>query len=183
MTARVCKELLAQWLADGSFAERVPEVAALRGVPQPPEYHGEGDAYAHTLFAVEAVADDADPRVFWGALLHDIGKARTTELTHGHWHSYGHEAAGAQLAQAIMARLGFPELADDVAWLVRHHDFLLSWQLKLGAKLTPRQRRFTQHPLFPLLLKVSAADAAASWGKSRKGEDGRLLEELLADKR
>jgi hypothetical protein len=67
----------------------------------------------------------------------------------------------------------------DVAWLVRHHDFLLSWNLEPGDRLTARQRRFTEHPLFPLLLQVNAADAAASWGGSSKGADGRMLEEML----
>jgi putative nucleotidyltransferase with HDIG domain len=183
MTACEGKELLARWLADGSLAERLPEVDALHGVAQPPEYHGEGDAYVHTMLAVEAVADDADPRVFWGTLLHDIGKAQTTEFVSGHWHSYGHEAAGARLVPAIMARLGLLELAHDVTWLVRHHDFLLSWQLRPGMKLSARQRRFTEHPLFLLLLQVNAADAAGAWGRSHKGEDGRMLAELVGEKR
>ena len=182
MTAREGKELLASWLADGSFADRLPEVDALRGVPQPPEYHGEGDVYVHTMLAVEAVADDADPRVFWGTLLHDIGKAQTTEFVRGHWHSYGHEAAGARLVPAIMCRLGLSELAHDVTWLVRHHDFLLSWQLQPCMKLSARQRRFLEHPLFPLLLQVGAADAAGAQGRSRKGEDCRMLAEMLAEK-
>jgi len=81
-----------------------------------------------------------------------------------------------------MSRLGLPEMSDDVTWLVRHHDFLLSWNLKPDDRPTPRQRRFMEHPLFPLLLRVNAADAAASWGSSRKGEIGRMLEELLAEK-
>jgi len=179
MTTREGKETLARWLADGSFAERLPEVVALCGVPQPPDYHGEGDAYVHTMLAVEAVADDADPRVFWGTLLHDIGKAQTTDFVDGHWHAYGHEAAGARLVPAIMTRLGLSELADDVTWLVRHHDFLLSWQLQPGIKLSARQRRFTEHPLFPFLLQVSAADAAGARGRSRRGEDGRMLGEMV----
>ena len=81
-----------------------------------------------------------------------------------------------------MTRLGLPDLGADVAFLVRHHDFLLSWNLKPVDRLTPRQRRFMEHPLFPLLLQVNAADAEASWGKSRKGEFGRMLEEMLAEK-
>lgn len=182
MVAGDWKKLLAEWLADGSIAGKLPEVVALRGVPQPEEYHAEGDAYAHTLLAVEAVPDDADERVFWGVLLHDIGKAATTEFVRGRWRSHGHEAAGATLVPAIAGRLGVAELAGDVTWLVRHHDFLLSWQLRPGVRLTARQRRFAEHPLFPLLLQVSAADAAASWGRSRKGEEGRLLEELLTEK-
>ncbi len=176
MDVSQCKELLAFWLADGSFSEKLPEVAALRGVLQADEYHAEGDAYVHTMLAVKAVDDSADPCVFWAVLLHDIGKALTTEFFHGRWRAHGHDEAGARLAPVIMTRLGMPELAADIAWLVKHHDFLLSWNLQPGAGLTARQRRFMGHPLFPLLLQVNAADAAAAWGKSRKGEHGRILE-------
>ena len=179
MDASKCKRDLALWLTDGSFDGKLPEVAALRGVLQAEEYHAEGDAFVHTMLAVEAVDDDADPRVFWGVLLHDIGKALTTEFLRGRWRSHGHEEAGAKLVPAVMSRLGLADLAADVVWLVRHHDFLLSWNLKPGDRLTARQRRFMEHPLFSLLLQVNAADAAASWGRSNKGADGRMLEELL----
>jgi putative nucleotidyltransferase with HDIG domain len=181
MNASKCKKLLAFWLADGCFNEMLPEVAALRGVLQAAEYHAEGDAFVHTMLAVEAVVADADQRVFWGVLLHDIGKALTTEFIRGRWRSHGHEEAGAKLVPAIMSRLGLADIAADVAWLVNHHDFLLSWQLKPGDRLTTRQRRFMGHPLFPLLLQVNAADAAAALGGSSKGADGRMLEELLTE--
>ncbi len=181
MTTHDCKAMVRAWLEDGTFATRLPEVAVLRGVPQPPEYHGEGDAYAHTLLAIGEVDDAADPRVFWGVLLHDIGKAAVTEFIKGRWRSFGHDQAGAEQVPQVMARLGFPELAADVTWLVRHHDFILSWEIRPGMKLTGRQRRFTEHPLFPLLLQVAAADAAASWGRSRKGEHLRILAELVED--
>jgi hypothetical protein len=176
-----CKKLLARWVVDGSLSEKLPEVAALRGVLQSDEYHAEGDAYVHTMLAVEAVADDADQRIFWAVLLHDIGKAHMTAFVEGRWRSRGHEDAGAKLVPEIMCRLGLPELAADVEWLVRHHDFLLSWNLKPGDRLTSRQRRFMEQPLFPFLLRVNAADAAASWGSSRKGEIGKMLEGILAD--
>jgi hypothetical protein len=70
-----------------------------------------------------------------------------------------------------------------VTWLVRHHDFILSWEIRPEMKLTGRQRRFTEHRLFPLLLQVAAADAAASLGRSRKGEHLRMLAELVEDSR
>ncbi len=183
MTARDCKAMVSGWLDDGTFTARLPEVAALHGVSQPLEYHGEGDAFAHTLLAIGAVDDDADPRVFWGTLLHDIGKAAMTEFIRGRWRSFGHEKAGAEQVPQIMARLGFPELAADVTWLVAHHDFILSWDIRPEMKLTGRQRRFTEHPLFPLLIQVVAADAAASWGRSRKGEHLRILAEIIEENR
>lgn len=181
MTTRDWKEAVRKWLADGTFDERLPEVAALRGVPQPEVYHGEGDAYVHTMLAMEAVDNDADPRVFWGTLLHDIGKADTTFFENGRWRSVGHAAQGSDMVPAIMERMGLTELAADVAWLVRHHLFHFSWHLESEARLTRNQRRFMEHPLFPLLLEVCLADAEASHGVSDKGDKIRLIAELFEE--
>ena len=182
MNAVQGKELIHRWLADGSFDERLPEVAALRGVPQANEYHAEGDAYVHTMLAVEAIENNADQRVFWAVLLHDIGKALKTTFIRGRWRSHGHEKAGARLVPEIMRRLGLPELAKDVAWLVERHDFIISWHLQPGDSLTARQRRLTEEPLFPLLLKVSAADATACRGESSRGEVVRELMNVTSKK-
>ncbi len=176
-----CRELLEQWLADGSFDVRLPEVARLRGVPQPEQYHAEGDAWTHTMLAVDAVPDDADPRVFWGVLLHDIGKAETTSFIRGRWRSWGHAEAGAEQVSAIMVRLGLLHFAVDVTWLVKHHTFHFSWNLTPGARLSPKQRRFMEHPLFPLLLEVCDADAAGSRGGSDKGVKIGQLADMYAD--
>ncbi len=78
-----------------------------------------------------------------------------------------------------MPRLGLADLADDVAWLVKNHLSHFSWHLEPGDKLTRNQRRFTKHPLFPLLLDVCAADAAVSLGKSDKGRTISMIAELL----
>lgn len=181
MTAREGKEMLRRWLSDGTFDERLPEVAALRGVPQPEDYHAEGDAYTHTMLAVDAVDDDADPRVLWGTLLHDIGKSEKTFFENGRWRSVGHAEAGADVVPAIMERLGLAGIARDVAWLVRHHMFHFSWHLGSESRLTRHQRRFMEHPLFPLLLEVCLADAEASHGLSDKGNTIRLIAELCEE--
>lgn len=181
MTAREGREMVARWLAEGSFDEMLPEVAALRGVQQPEEYHAEGDAFTHTMLALAAVDDDADCRVFWGTLLHDVGKAEKTAFVHGRWRSYGHGEAGAAMVPGIMGRLGLGSLAADVTWLVKNHLFHFSWHLVPGARLTGHQRRFLEHPLFPLLLEVCAADAAGSLGKSDKGENIRMIAKLFAE--
>ncbi len=181
MIARDGKDTIAAWLEAGNFAERLPEVERLKEVPQPEEYHGEGDAYIHTMLAAGAVPDDADVRVFWGALLHDIGKSVSTEFVRGRWRSHGHAEAGAGMVPPIMVRLGMPELSNDVAWLVRNHMFHFSWHLAPGARLTRRQLRFMDHPLFPFLMQVCAADAAASLGRSDKGATLRRIGELFDD--
>ncbi|AJE03914.1 HD domain-containing protein [Geobacter pickeringii] len=180
-TARRCRELIESWLADGSFDAMLPEVTRLRGVPQPEQYHAEGDAYTHTLLAADAVPGGADARVFWGVLLHDIGKAETTAFIKGRWRSWGHAEAGAQLVPAAMERLGLGDLAADVAWLVKHHTFHFSWNLAPGVRLSRHQRRFMEHPLFPLLLQVCDADAVGSRGGSDKGMKIGLLVDMLLD--
>lgn len=179
MTAGDGRGMVASWLAEGVLADRLPELESLKGVPQPAEYHGEGDAFVHTMLAIEAVPNGADIRVFWATLLHDIGKGVTTELVRGRWRSFGHAEAGAKMAQAAMERLGMPGLAGDVAWLVKNHMFHFSWHLSTGARPSRNQERFMEHPLFPLLLQVCAADAAASLGKSEKGETIRRIAELF----
>ena len=182
MTTRESKDLVSRWIEEGVFEEMLPEVAALREVPQPEIYHAEGDAFVHTMLAIDAVDDDDDPRVFWGVMLHDIGKASTTDFIDGRWRSLGHDRVGAELAPLVMIRLGMPELADDVAWLVRHHTFHFSWNLRPEDGLTRRQAAFVREPLFPLLLRVCSADAAGSWGGSSKGDVVRLIEDLIYDK-
>ena len=181
MTARDWKETVRGWLSDGSFDDRLPEVAALRGVPQPEEYHAEGDAFTHTMLAIEAVDDDADQRVFWGALLHDIGKSEKTVFEHGRWRSVGHAEAGADMVPAVMERMGLAYMAHDVAWLVRHHLFHFSWNLGNEVQLTRHQRRFMEHPLFPQLLLVCIADADASYGRSNKGKKIMQIGEIFEE--
>lgn len=176
-----CREMVERWLADGSFDLLLPEVAALRDVPQPEKYHAEGDAFVHTMLALETVAGDADPRVFWGVLLHDIGKATTTLFINGRWRAHGHAEAGAEMVPAIMARIGLPGLAVDVAWLVRHHLFHFSWYPREEGRLTKNQRKFMEQPLFPLLLEVCLADAAGSHGCTDKGETIALIAGIFDD--
>jgi putative nucleotidyltransferase with HDIG domain len=178
MKARDCRKLVEKWWCEGCFDAHLPEVAALRGVPQPEKYHSEGDAFTHTMLAVDAVDDDADCRVFWAVLLHDIGKATTTNFIDGRWRAHGHAEAGSENARAIMERIGFPELAADVAWLVHHHTFHFTWELRENVRLTKNQRRFMGHPLFPLLLEACLADAEGSHGCMDKGLNIRVIADV-----
>jgi len=154
------RQKLQQWLETGDIETILPEVAALRGVQQPPEFHPEGDAFVHTMQAVAEVDDADESFVFWAVLLHDIGKKMTTEFLDGRWRSHGHAEAGSKMVPEILKRVGVESIADDVAWLVKHHHYHHAWNLKPGQPLSRRQQRFTEHTLFPLLLKVCAADSA-----------------------
>jgi tRNA nucleotidyltransferase (CCA-adding enzyme) len=89
-----------------------PELLALVGCPQEPEWHPEGDVWVHTLM----VADQARARIdglsrgpatamMLGALCHDLGKPATTAVIDGRIRSLGHEEAGVAPASALMDRL------------------------------------------------------------------------------
>jgi len=160
LTAGAWKLNIARWLADGIFEKMLPEVARLRDVPQAPEFHPEGDALIHTMQAIAEIDDDDDQRVFWAVMLHDIGKKETTVFVNGRYRSHGHAEAGANMVAGILSRFSLEKIADDVTWLVKHHHYHHAWNLQPGQPLSRRQQKFTEHPLFPLLLKVCAADAA-----------------------
>jgi tRNA nucleotidyltransferase (CCA-adding enzyme) len=114
----------------GALGKVMPEVAALYGVPQKPEYHPEIDTGIH----VEQVLDFAAQRndvlpVRYALLCHDLGKGATPPQQ---WPSHcGHEARSVPLAQALSARLKVPIDCSDAAQLVArwHGDALRANEL------------------------------------------------------
>ena len=107
-----------------------PELDALRGVEQDPEWHPEGDVWVHTLMVLDAAASlrvghpsgDDDLALMLAALCHDLGKPATTERIDGRVRSYRHDVAGISPSRALLTRMRAPSgLADKVAALVEHH--------------------------------------------------------------
>jgi len=105
-----------------------PEIQALVGVPQEPDWHPEGDVWIHTMMVLDEAAklrtgnDEDDLALMYGALAHDFGKPATTRTMGGRITSYEHDAKGAVLAEAFLERLRAPkELTTRVEALVRHH--------------------------------------------------------------
>lgn len=93
----------------------MPELTALVGVPQNPQYHPEGDAFEHTMRVLAEAArvrnEAHDPLAFMlAALGHDLGKAVSTKRNKkGEWASIGHENTGIPLLRALLERFGAPE--------------------------------------------------------------------------
>jgi len=114
-------------LDDTALIEFFPAIAALRGVPQDPGWHPEGDVWVHTLMVLDAAAalrsgGEEDAALMFAALCHDLGKPRTTTDEGGRVRSPGHEAAGARTARGVLQGLrASSALVDCVAALVRHH--------------------------------------------------------------
>ena len=107
--------------ACGALAAILPEVDALYGVPQPPQWHPEIDTGVHTMQVLEVAAElSRDTTVRFAALVHDVGKGLTPR---SEWPSHiGHEEAGARLIERMAQRLRLPNEHRELAVLVaRHH--------------------------------------------------------------
>ena len=103
-------------LAHASLLESVfPEIFALKGKTQPPQYHPEGDAYCHTMQIVDVVARKPQTiEARFAALVHDIGKGQTPEEMLPH--HYGHEQRGLLVLDAWNRRMTLPK-----SWLMAAH--------------------------------------------------------------
>ncbi len=98
----------------------MPEVEAMRGVPQPPEYHPEGDVYTHTKLAL-GLLHRPSPVLALATLLHDVGKPPTYSLEE-RIRFDGHVELGARMAADICRRLKLSnDQTEQVVDLVLHH--------------------------------------------------------------
>ncbi len=124
-----------RFLKNTGWLPHFPEIAALDGTPQDPEWHPEGDVFTHTCHCCDALAvlpewqaaDEATRRVLMFAVLaHDFAKPQTTreDEREGRMRivSPGHEEQGGPLAEAFLTRIDAPnEIKERVVPLVKHH--------------------------------------------------------------
>jgi tRNA nucleotidyltransferase (CCA-adding enzyme) len=96
----------------GVIARLFPELQALAGCPQEPEWHPEGDVWVHNLQVIDRARTRVDdlPRpqrlaVMLGAVCHDLGKPATTQFIDGRIRSLDHEEQGVAPASALLDRL------------------------------------------------------------------------------
>ncbi|MGA2433710.1 MAG: CCA tRNA nucleotidyltransferase [Bryobacteraceae bacterium] len=89
----------------GLLGEILPEVAAMKGVAQPPEFHPEGDVWTHTLLMLEGLRAPS-PVLAMAVLLHDVGKPPTFRVA-DRIRFDGHAELGAEMAVRILTRLRF----------------------------------------------------------------------------
>jgi poly(A) polymerase len=118
----------------GLLREVLPEVKALQGVAQPPEFHPEGDVWVHTMMMLDGLSSPSTTLAL-GVLLHDIGKPPTFTIRE-RIRFDNHVEVGAKMAAGICHRLRLPTRESErVVELVQHH---------LRFKDFPRMRRSTQ---------------------------------------
>ena len=154
----------------------LPELAALRGVPQAKRMPG--DALDHTLAAVDAVPHDAPADVRLAALLHDLGKATTG--ADGHF--IGHEEVGAQLAVDVLGRLRASRgRIDRVAGAIRHHmyNYEEAWTDAAVRRFIRRLDGVDRALLFALRRADNAASGVGEAGEQNQADlERRIREEL-----
>ena len=120
--------LALDWLQRMDQLRAFPQIDALRGVPQDPRWHPEGDVFVHTAMCLDmaaALRDESEEPValMFGTLCHDFGKPETTrEENDGRIRSIAHERAGLAPTRAFLARLGASNrLVAQVEVLVDRH--------------------------------------------------------------
>lgn len=109
----------------GLLLELLPEVAKLKGVPQPPQFHPEGDVWRHTLLMLEKLPAGAPRTLAWGVLLHDVGKPPTFRPPSGpndRIRFDEHVEVGVRVAEEICRRFRFSnDDTEQIAALVANH--------------------------------------------------------------
>ncbi|HEY2012400.1 MAG TPA: CCA tRNA nucleotidyltransferase [Bryobacteraceae bacterium] len=147
----------------GLLREVLPEVAALKGVQQPPEFHPEGDVWTHTLIMIEGLNRSNVPpsiTLALGVLLHDIGKPATFRVAE-RIRFDGHVEKGIEIAHALLNRLRFPShVIDGVEALIANHMKFME---------VPRMRestlkRFMRQPDFESHMELHRLDCMSSHG-------------------
>jgi len=158
--ARRGMEILAE---TGLLAEILPEVYALRGVEQPPQYHPEGDVWEHTLRMLDLLpswkGQENDDRLAWAVLMHDAGKALTRSENETGIHFYGHVREGEKIAEKLMRRLKFYRRdMETILALIHCHMLFIHVQ-----EMRPnRLKRFLRMPDFDLHLELHRLDCLGS---------------------
>jgi poly(A) polymerase len=156
--------------ATSLLREVLPEIKALQGIQQPPEFHPEGDVWVHTLMMLEGLRNPT-PTLALGVLLHDVGKSPTFTVRE-RIRFDNHVEVGAQMAQEICQRLRFSTRETErVVELVRHH---------LRFKDFPRMKRSTQLRFLRMAgfeehLELHRLDCLASHGDLTNYELARCL--------
>jgi poly(A) polymerase len=150
----------------GLLPQVLPEIARMKGVEQPPQYHPEGDVWTHTLMLLDHLRPGASPTLAWGMLLHDVGKPATftppdPARPGDRIRFNGHVEVGVAVARTILNRLRFSN--DDAAQilaLVQHH-------MQFGDVKKMKQstlKRFLRLPRFEEHLALHRADALSAHG-------------------
>jgi len=167
---------LALGLDLGVVARLFPELLALVGCQQEPQWHPEGDVWVHTLMVVDEARGAIDDLgraqqaiVMLGAVCHDFGKPATTRVIDGRIRSLGHEEAGVEPARSLLDRLNVNsmdgvDVRGQVLGIVAHHLNPGAWHKSPTGVGDGAFRRLAAKVDMELLARVARADCRGRGG-------------------
>ncbi|MGH9497820.1 MAG: CCA tRNA nucleotidyltransferase [Terriglobales bacterium] len=145
----------------GLLHETLPEIEAMKGVEQPPQFHPEGDVFVHTLLLLEKLPHPCSATLAWGALLHDVGKPPTFRKAPDRIRFDGHVDVGVKMAEEICSRLRFSSHdTEQILALVDNH-------MRFGHAMRMSEstfKKFVRMPHFDEHLELHRLDCQASFG-------------------
>jgi len=153
-----------------------PELQALVGCPQEPEWHPEGDVWVHTLMVIDQARSRLEEltrgpaaAMMLGAVCHDLGKPATTAVIDGRIRSPGHEEAGVAPATSLLDRLNVHSLDGydvrrAVLGLVAHHLKPTAFHKSATPVSDGAFRRLAQKVDLELLARFARADCHGRTG-------------------
>ncbi len=143
----------------GLLQQVLPEVLAMKGVEQPPQFHPEGDVFVHTLLLLDKLPYPCPKTLAWGALLHDVGKPATFRVAPDRIRFDGHVEVGVKMAQEICRRLRFSnEDSEQIMALVDNHMRFADVQKMKESTL----KRFMRLPRFDEHMQLHWLDCQSS---------------------
>jgi poly(A) polymerase len=137
----------------------LPDISAMKGVDQPPEFHPEGDVFVHTLLLLDNLPSPCPLTLAWGALLHDVGKPATFRVAPERIRFDGHVEVGVKMAENICREFRFSndETEQILALVDTHMRFGHATRMKESTL-----KRFLRMPAFDEHLALHRADCLAS---------------------
>jgi putative nucleotidyltransferase with HDIG domain len=145
--------------ATGLLEQVLPEVAKMKGVQQPPEFHPEGDVWTHTLLMLDGLRDPTLTLAL-GVLLHDVGKPDTFRIAE-RIRFDGHVEKGIEIAHALLTRLRFPNhvIEGAEALIANHMKFMEVPRMRESTL-----KRFMRQPDFEEHMQLHRLDCLSSHG-------------------
>jgi tRNA nucleotidyltransferase (CCA-adding enzyme) len=161
----------------GVTARLFPEMDALIGCEQEPDWHPEGDVWVHTLIVIdetraliEDLARGEQVALMLGAVCHDFGKPATTSVIDGRVRSFNHEEAGVEPTLALLDRLNLYTIDGydarrQIVGLVVHHLKPGMWYKARDKVGDGAFRRLAQKVDLELLARLARADCHGRTGQ------------------
>jgi len=151
----------------GLLNEVLPEVARMKGVEQPAQFHPEGDVWVHTLLLLDQLEVGCSETLAWGALLHDVGKPPTFRRAPDRIRFDGHVEIGVAMGAEICRRFRFSnEETKQVLELIENHMRFMDAPRMKESTL----KRFFRLPRFEEHLALNRMDCMAASGNLENWE-------------